>query len=323
MIRTNIPPYPGLYDLLGITPEVSAAEIRKAYLQRAKSLHPDTGNGDEELMKAINHAKEILLDEESRTIYDKGYVLEEEFVVSFDEWDDDNEQPASASKGEDLHVSAKISAKVAYLGGEKTISIDDGGAIRNITIVVPANSKTGKKLRVEGRGKRGPTGLRGDLYVELLVSAARKPAKTEFNAWLSPGLYAALRTQPQTVIEAYPVGSNNPITLSLPPVFLDHEFDFDNPKITLQDGLQGKPWEDPVDLIVTFYPTEDFQKQLQEAKIEEVGGAIFLLIAFVALPIGIILVGIFHGFFAFFWSVLIVIVYLATSAKILSDKNDI
>jgi tetratricopeptide (TPR) repeat protein len=64
---------PSLYDLLGLDPKATADEIRRAYLEKAKALHPDHHRGNaamEEAFKAISAGAEILLDPVKRARYD-------------------------------------------------------------------------------------------------------------------------------------------------------------------------------------------------------------------------------------------------------------
>ena len=78
------------YDILGVSKDASAEEIKKAYLKLAKKYHPDTSKEDnaEEMMAKINEAYDVLSDERKRAKYDldlaKGtvessYVSEEEY----------------------------------------------------------------------------------------------------------------------------------------------------------------------------------------------------------------------------------------------------
>lgn len=62
------------YDILKVSPEASAAEIKSAYRRLARKLHPDTNNGSEETalkFAAIAEAYEILGNARQRSKYDK------------------------------------------------------------------------------------------------------------------------------------------------------------------------------------------------------------------------------------------------------------
>jgi molecular chaperone DnaJ len=65
------------YKILGVPPDASDDEIRKAYYRLAHKYHPDKG-GDEKKFKEINEAYRILSDKEKRAQYDRyGRVFEE------------------------------------------------------------------------------------------------------------------------------------------------------------------------------------------------------------------------------------------------------
>jgi DnaJ-class molecular chaperone len=68
---------PDLYGLLGISRVASNADIKQAYLLKAKEFHPDRNIGNkqiEEKFKLINQAYAILSDPEQRQVFDEyGY----------------------------------------------------------------------------------------------------------------------------------------------------------------------------------------------------------------------------------------------------------
>ncbi len=63
------------YRELGVSPDASGAEIRKAWREAAKRWHPDTNPSPDaaDMMKRINDARDVLLDVRRRAEYDRAY----------------------------------------------------------------------------------------------------------------------------------------------------------------------------------------------------------------------------------------------------------
>jgi curved DNA-binding protein CbpA len=62
------------YELLGINQNASSAEIKKAFREKAKQLHPDiAGSARAEAMRKIIGAYEVLSNQERRFEYDRAY----------------------------------------------------------------------------------------------------------------------------------------------------------------------------------------------------------------------------------------------------------
>jgi curved DNA-binding protein CbpA len=66
--------YIDYYSILGVGKEASAEEIKRAYRQKARKLHPDLNPDDKEAhrkFQLLNEANEVLSDPEKRAKYDK------------------------------------------------------------------------------------------------------------------------------------------------------------------------------------------------------------------------------------------------------------
>lgn len=59
------------YEVLGISKNASADEIKKAFRRKAVELHPDKQGGDEVKFKEVNEAYEVLKDQSKRQRYDQ------------------------------------------------------------------------------------------------------------------------------------------------------------------------------------------------------------------------------------------------------------
>ena len=62
------------YKVLGVSKEISEAELKKAYRKLARQYHPDSNQGDEKAeakFKEISEAYSVLSDAEQRKEYDQ------------------------------------------------------------------------------------------------------------------------------------------------------------------------------------------------------------------------------------------------------------
>ena len=62
------------YAVLGVHAGASDAEIRSAYRERARQLHPDVDGGDADAMRRLNDAWTILGDPDRRAAFDASSV---------------------------------------------------------------------------------------------------------------------------------------------------------------------------------------------------------------------------------------------------------
>lgn len=67
------------YKVLGVSHTASVAEIRRAYRQKAKLLHPDITHQDSEEFRLLVEAYETLSDLKSRDIFDQSYQFNSQF----------------------------------------------------------------------------------------------------------------------------------------------------------------------------------------------------------------------------------------------------
>lgn len=135
------------YEILGVSETASRSEIQKAYRTKAKQCHPDLHPGDDEaenLFKELNHAYEVLKDDEKRRIYDtygeeglKGNMggggfggfgdifgdIFDMFSGGFSADFNSANQAKAPRQGADIQTTISLSFREAVFGTKKTITI--------------------------------------------------------------------------------------------------------------------------------------------------------------------------------------------------------
>jgi chaperone dnaJ len=78
-----------LYSILDVSTSATEEEIKKAYKELAKKLHPDRNNGIEtEQFKEITEAYNILSDKKKKAEYDKEIIgFNSSFEVNFENYE--------------------------------------------------------------------------------------------------------------------------------------------------------------------------------------------------------------------------------------------
>jgi curved DNA-binding protein len=197
------------YDILGVKPEATEAEIKSAYRKLARKFHPDKNKdaGAEDKFKAINEANEVLKDAEKRRAYDQvragGYRQGEQFrpppgwgqqqgqgqAYDFGDMGGGGDfsdffeslfgrggarghgQAAQARRGRDIQAQIDTDLQTAYSGGKTRVVLNDSsGGERVLEVKIPAGIQPGQTIRLAGQGHPGSGGgPSGDLLLEIGV----------------------------------------------------------------------------------------------------------------------------------------------------------
>lgn len=133
------------YEVLGVSRDASADELRKAYRQLARQYHPDVNKESdaEDRFKEINEAYEVLSDQEMRARYDRfghsgvqgaagggsgfsgfGFDFEDIFESFFGGGMRGGERARNRpQRGQDLRYDITISFQEAVFGCEKEVQV--------------------------------------------------------------------------------------------------------------------------------------------------------------------------------------------------------
>jgi molecular chaperone DnaJ len=180
------------YKILGVSKDVSDADLKKAYRKLAKDNHPDLHPGDaaaEARFKDISEAFDVLSDKEQRREYDairamgggarftaggQGAGFEDVFSNLFGgSGFQGGGFPGfggfggfGPQRGQDLSTTASINFIDSVNGTTVKLNLRN----ESVSVKVPAGIQDGQKLKVKSKGQPSPNGgPAGDLVVTIKV----------------------------------------------------------------------------------------------------------------------------------------------------------
>jgi len=136
------------YEVLGVDKNATVAEIKNAFRQKARQLHPDVNKAPdaEEKFKELGQAYEVLSNEEKRAMYDRygvdglknaGFDTSGPFDFGFGDLSEilssffgggfggfGGSNPNGPQRGSDLRLDIKLDFKEAIFGVEKEVEIE-------------------------------------------------------------------------------------------------------------------------------------------------------------------------------------------------------
>ena len=187
------------YKILGVSKDVSEAELKKTYRKLSRQFHPDTNPGDakaEARFKEISEAYSVLSDKDQRAEYDQmramgpgasagfggggfsggfpgganfgGAGFEDVFANLFGGGGGGFGGARGPQRGQDLTTTQTLD----FIDGVKgaTIKLSLRAGAEPTTIKIPAGVQDGQKIKIAGKGNPSPNGgPAGDLIITVTV----------------------------------------------------------------------------------------------------------------------------------------------------------
>tara|TARA_B100000029_G_C17479291_1_gene924966 strand:- start:90 stop:935 length:846 start_codon:yes stop_codon:yes gene_type:complete len=181
------------YDLLGVDKTASASQIKSAFRNKAKSMHPDTG-GDPEKFKQLNEAYDTLKDKDKKAQYDHAQtspgrihvningrqhdIFSDVFRDMHEHFGQDFGPFASKrtyrrqQRNKDLNIEYTCRIEDTLEEQEKQISVKHvNGERKLVQISIPVGAKHGQRIKYPGLGDSSIEHLTpGDLFVNIILA---------------------------------------------------------------------------------------------------------------------------------------------------------
>lgn len=178
---------PTHYDLLGVSQDATADEIKTAYRKLAMQWHPDKNIGNPEAesrFKEINSAYEILSDPAKRRRYDEGDAETHAghgWPHGFNPFGPGGVDDIIAQmfgnfrrgpeRNKDVALTLTLGLEEAFTGKNIPLKIaTPSGRQIDLVVGIPAGVENGMRIRYQGQGDHAiPSMPPGDLYVNVVI----------------------------------------------------------------------------------------------------------------------------------------------------------
>jgi curved DNA-binding protein len=164
------------YEILGIAPGASLDDIKRAYRERARALHPDKSGTpeSEEAFKVLNAAYRHLTGRAITTDFvvapppprTEPESSVTEIITGLGNLVTKARQAVRGSKGDDIQVEISVPFDEAVTGSTRRLTLDGAPVV----FPVPPGTRDGRRLKVTGRGHASTKGGDpGDLLITVRV----------------------------------------------------------------------------------------------------------------------------------------------------------